>query len=139
MLALTGANGIGALVAIIGYMILSIQRNIFVLIKVAGILAFAAGIVLQFILSGTCGGDGFEDCFVDCPLPNPTIFNHNALFHLFVIVGYMLMTIGEVFVPASTLFVGNEKEEDEDDDQVDEEEERAKDRYEDDGMLSYES
>ena len=49
---------------------------------------YATGFIVQVTLESRCGDDGYEDCFVDCPLP--ANFNHNALFHVLVVVGMLI-------------------------------------------------
>ena len=39
------------------------------------------GMLIQVALADVCGDPGYEDCWEDCPLPDPMEFNHNALFH----------------------------------------------------------
>jgi len=53
-----------------------------------GGLVYATGIVVQVALASRCGDDAYEDCFVECPLP--VNFNHNALFHVLVVVGMLI-------------------------------------------------
>ena len=49
---------------------------------------YATGIVVQVALASWCGEDAYQDCFVECPLP--VNFNHNALFHVLVVVGMLV-------------------------------------------------
>lgn len=60
------------------------------------------GLFAQLILSPYCGDEGYEDCFEECPLDNPTTFNHNALFHAMVAVG-MLAQLIQTWVWANRL------------------------------------
>ena len=53
-----------------------------------GGLVYATGFVVQVTLASRCGEDAYEDCFVECPLP--VNFNHNALFHVLVVVGMLI-------------------------------------------------
>jgi high-affinity nickel permease len=63
--------------------------------KMLGVLFMFLGLVVQLVLRGTCGGGGYEDYFEECPLPNPTKFNHNALFHLLHLIGVILLAVAE--------------------------------------------
>jgi hypothetical protein len=60
-----------------------------------GVLLMFFGLIVQLLLRGTCGGGGYEDCFEECPLPNPSKFNHNALFHLLHMFGVLLLAVAE--------------------------------------------
>lgn len=42
------------------------------------------GFVIQVSFGGVCGIGGYEDCFEECPLPDPANFNHNAIFQILV-------------------------------------------------------
>lgn len=64
----------------------------------AGAVFVVAGFLVQFFMAPSCGDRGYEDCFQDCILPDPMTFNHNALFHVLVIVG-MLLHLFARFVP----------------------------------------
>ena len=39
-------------------------------------------------------GPGYEDCWEDCPLPDPMEFNHNALFHALYAAGLLALAVG---------------------------------------------
>mmetsp|Transcript_135915 Transcript_135915/g.202124 ORF Transcript_135915/g.202124 Transcript_135915/m.202124 type:complete len:292 (-) Transcript_135915:119-994(-) len=69
-------------------------------VKIVGILGMILGVVIQLVLRGTCGDGGYEDCFEDCPLPHPTKFNHNALFHVVHLVGVILLAAAEARNPS---------------------------------------
>lgn len=64
-------------------------------LKMIAMVICLVGLVIQGALNGTCGDDGYEECFKDCPLPDATTFNHNALFHSVWAVGLTLFAIGE--------------------------------------------
>jgi len=59
-----------------------------------GTLVYLSGALVQVALAGRCGDDGYENCWRDCPLPNPISFNHNALFHVLVAIGTMIQIFG---------------------------------------------
>ena len=60
------------------------------------------GMAVQVALADVCGDPGYEDCWEDCPLPDPMEFNHNALFHALYAAG--LLSIWPLFL--ITLFQG---------------------------------
>ena len=72
--------------------------------KVLAMWTNIGAIVEQFVLSMTCGSGGYADCFEACPLRNPTVFNQNAIFHILLIGGMFLLTIGEVYLPTHKLW-----------------------------------
>ena len=54
-----------------------------------------AGLLVQVLLTPTCGSsEAYENCFRDCPMPDPLKLNHNALFHLLVAIGLIFQAIG---------------------------------------------
>jgi hypothetical protein len=69
-------------------------------VKVLAMLLSAVGLVVQVSLAGTCGGPGYERCFEDCPLPNAGSFNHNAVFHLFLVASFAAYGIAEAIAPS---------------------------------------
>jgi len=71
-----------------------VSKELAMLTNIAGILE----------LSGSCGSGGYENCFKDCSLPDSTAFNHNAIFHVLMIVGLCLLTIGELNLPTHALW-----------------------------------
>lgn len=72
--------------------------------KILAMMTNIAALIEQFVLSGTCGVGGYEDCFANCPLSDPTVFNHNALFHILLLVGVCLLAIGELALPTHSLW-----------------------------------
>jgi len=70
-------------------------------------LIMIAGMLVQVLLSGTCGRGGYQDCFKDCPLPQE--FNHNALFHVLYLIGVMGFGWAEYRLPSN----GSKSEENE--------------------------
>lgn len=72
--------------------------------KILAMLANIAALAEQNILSKTCGSGGYEDCFADCPLANPTEFNHNAISHILLMAGILLLTTGELGLPTHILW-----------------------------------
>lgn len=74
-------------------------------LKILAMWTNIAALVEQFILSETCGrAGGYENCFKECPLSDPVVFNHNALFHILLIAGICLLTIGELKLPTHSLW-----------------------------------
>lgn len=67
-----------------------------------GSVIIIAGFAVQFFLAPTCGDSGYDDCFRDCIMRDPMTFNHNALFHLLVILGMILQLFAR-FVPMEAL------------------------------------
>ena len=52
------------------------------------------GMAVQVALADVCGDPGYEDCWEDCPLPDPMEFNHNALFHALYAAGLLALAVG---------------------------------------------
>lgn len=69
------------------------------LLKALAFVFLLIGGIFQMVLAPLCGYDAYPDCFPDCPLPAPD-FNHNALFHVFAIICYVLYGLGELWLPA---------------------------------------
>ena len=67
--------------------------------KATAFVVLLIGGVLQMKWAPVCGFDAYPDCFRHCPLPAPK-FNHNALFHIFAIVFFVMYGLGEVLHPA---------------------------------------
>jgi hypothetical protein len=60
-----------------------------------GNVSLIAGMLVQVLLTPSCGSrEAYKNCFRDCPLPDPMMFNHNALFHSLVAVGMIFQGIG---------------------------------------------
>ena len=68
--------------------------------KSIGVFLLLGGLVVQLLLAPTCGDAGYEQCFENCPLPNPTVFNQNALFHIIYLVGLVVLAIAEDQYPS---------------------------------------
>ena len=69
----------------------------------AGCIVYMSGLLVQVILAGRCGDAGYQDnCFRDCPLPDPMTFNHNALFHVLVAAGLTIQLFGRYTTPIIT-------------------------------------
>ena len=65
-----------------------------------GCLVYMTGLLVQLILAGRCGSKAYEEnCFAHCPLPDPMTFNHNALFHVMVIVALIIQLFGRYTPP----------------------------------------
>ena len=56
-------------------------------------------LMIQASWEPACGLAAYEVCFEDCPLPNPTVFNHNALFHVLMVVSLVVQAIAEYKYP----------------------------------------
>lgn len=54
------------------------------------------GFVILGLFAGTCGGAAQKNCFQNCIFPDPTLFNHNGLFHIFVAVGVSVLGVAEI-------------------------------------------
>ena len=63
-------------------------------VKVAGGVVMIGGMAVQVALADVCGDPGYEDCWEDCPLPDPMEFNHNALFHALYAAGLLALAAG---------------------------------------------
>lgn len=72
--------------------------------KVVAMWINIAAIVQQFVLSGTCGYGGYQECFRNCRLSDPTVFNQNAIFNILSIGGLCLFSIGEIYLPTHKLW-----------------------------------
>jgi len=85
--------------------------------KLVGMLVSVLSLTPQIILKGRCGDDGYKVCFEDCPL-DPIKFNHNALFHVILLTGYVILAWAEDKSPSVVAGVNgaksdNEKSDDE--------------------------
>lgn len=81
------------------------------LIKALAIAILIVSFFVQIGLKDTCGSGGYKDCFVDCPLPNPKVFNHNAIFHLLAMGGFLTLGVSEYMNPSS-LYYPNARQQD---------------------------
>jgi len=62
-------------------------------LTVASLLCIS-GLIVQTTLSPDCGSlDAYRNCFRDCPLPSPRVFNHNAIFHVIFAIGLAMQLI----------------------------------------------
>lgn len=82
-------TGVTIVVSIVLVLVMAIwqcckYRQMAYLMDVVALLIYLAGIIVQVSLRGVCGSEGYKNCFQQCPLPNPTQLNHNAIFHFFV-------------------------------------------------------
>lgn len=57
------------------------------------------GFAILGAFAPTCGSPAQKDCFQDCIFPEPTVFNHNGLFHIFVAAGVLFLGVGEAMDP----------------------------------------
>lgn len=92
--------------------------------NIVGSIMILIGLALQQGLNPTCGNDGYEVCWEDCPLSSVRVFNHNAVFHIFAFVGMFVQYFGR-FVPLQ-LMEPNEGQPDNNDKAPEEEEEEEK-------------
>mmetsp|Transcript_14044 Transcript_14044/g.21010 ORF Transcript_14044/g.21010 Transcript_14044/m.21010 type:complete len:308 (+) Transcript_14044:225-1148(+) len=83
----------------------AIKKNSKVWIKALAMAVSTVALIEQSVLAKSCGDAAYENCFQDCPLPNPKVFNHNALQIVIFIVAFVLLALGEIKVPASSLYV----------------------------------
>ena len=63
-------------------------------VKVMAGVVMIGGMLIQVALADVCGDPGYEDCWEDCPLPDPMEFNHNALFHALYAAGLLALAVG---------------------------------------------
>ena len=96
--------GVPGLVAILSGFVLHIMQwkrsgTIGLAMKTFSFFFYLVGGIFQAIWAPVCGYDAYPDCFVDCPLPAPE-FNHNALFHVFVVLYFLIYGAGEWLQPA---------------------------------------
>ena len=54
------------------------------------------GFFVLGVFHGTCGSSQQKDCFRDCIFPDPTQFNQNGIFHIFVALGIIALAVAEV-------------------------------------------
>ena len=87
------------------YMFQAIKKDPKVWTKVLATAVGTFAFIIGAVLTPTCGNQGYENCFEDCPLPNAKIFNHFALQIAIFTISFLLLAIGEFLVPASSLFV----------------------------------
>ena len=83
----------------------AIKKNSKVWIKALAMAVSTFALIEQSVLARSCGDAAYENCFQDCPLPNPKVFNHNALQMLLFIIAFVLLALGEILVPASSLYI----------------------------------
>jgi len=77
------------------------QRFIVYITKSVSMVILLVSYIVQITLAGKCGslGDSYENCFRDCPLPDASVFNHNALFHVIFGVGLGLFAVAQLLQP----------------------------------------
>ena len=59
------------------------------------------GVVIQHVLSPTCGNGGYADCFQHCILPYE--WNHNFLFHTLQAISTVLVILGGLLLPSQQI------------------------------------
>jgi len=88
-----------SILGMVGYLVTAIicivARPDLWYVKAIGAALLLAGFLVQAFLRGRCGDAGYQDCFRECPLPNPTVFNHNGLFHIVYMIGLMVLAVAE--------------------------------------------
>ena len=93
MQALVGCyKGLSLLGLGLYYIIFEQEQNVAWLFGLGSFMSLM-GLAVQLILAPLCGDGGYEECFEECPLSDPAIFNHNALFHVMVAVGVFIQLI----------------------------------------------
>jgi hypothetical protein len=70
-------------------------------LRACAALLFVIGFLVLGIFSNACSGSAQKDCFKGCPLPNPTAFNQNGLFHVLVALGVLCQWYAEATDPTS--------------------------------------
>lgn len=79
------------------------QRFIVYITKSVSMVILLVSYIVQITLAGKCGrlgdSDSYENCFRDCPLPDASVFNHNALFHVIFGVGLGLFAVAQLLQP----------------------------------------
>lgn len=70
--------------------------------KLFALGVYSFGLLVWVSLENKCGVVAYEECFKDCPLPNPDVFNNNALMHVFVFVAVVWFGWEEVLRPTTT-------------------------------------
>lgn len=61
------------------------------------------GLLIQHLLAPTCGDSAYAECFKECFLPDPTVFNHNGVFHVNVSLALLLQLFAEFVPPESEI------------------------------------
>lgn len=69
-------------------------------LKILAMLTSVFGFMIQYILEKSCGVSGYEDCFANCSLSDPTGFNNTAIKNILVAAGVLLLAIAEIFLPS---------------------------------------
>merc|ERR1719498_360384 len=94
---------------IVSFLALSFLSSIFFtrrsFINGAAVSLCALGFLVQVLLEPTCGRAGYDSCWEDCVLPAPD-FNHNALFHVMVAVGLLVLGARMVAAPEENMANG---------------------------------
>jgi hypothetical protein len=70
-------------------------------VKALGAFIMGAGFVVHLMLDQTCGNNAYRDCWKECILPAPH-FNHNALYHVLVALGMLMLAFAMVCAPDMT-------------------------------------
>lgn len=81
-------------------------------LKIFAMLTTVCGFMTQYILEKSCGVSGYQDCFANCSLSDPTAFNNTAIKNVLVAAGVLFLAIAEIFLPSHD-FWETEYEEDE--------------------------
>lgn len=79
-----------------------------------GSFLVVVGMGVQFGLASTCGKDAYDDCWQDCFLPSPEVFNHNGLYHAILILAMFVHLFARFIPKEDSLGTYNEEELEED-------------------------
>ncbi len=69
-------------------------------LKILAMLITVFGFMTQYILEKPCGVGGYQGCFANCPLSDPTAFNNAAIKNILVAAGVLFLAIAEIFLPS---------------------------------------
>ena len=69
-------------------------------LKILAMLVTVIGFMVQYILEKSCGVGGYQDCFANCSLSDPTAFNNTAIKNILVATGVLFLAIAEIFLPS---------------------------------------
>ena len=86
------------------FIYLAMEKDIRIWVKVVAMVILLVGCICEACLDERCGEAAYEKCFSDCPLPKPSVFNHRALQLCLAALGYVIYAVGEILVPAASLF-----------------------------------
>jgi hypothetical protein len=73
--------------------------------RALALVLYLFGFIVQVGLGGVCGVGGYESCFEECPLPDASNFNHNAIFHILVAASLVMLGVLEFVSPSESSFM----------------------------------